>query len=247
MTIHMSPTRALKFSKNPLRALEDYQGVNKWWEGNNDSLHYGTIVHNLAEGRRMLKDFSDDDKKAIISSTGKTKGQLKSAFKDAVKVGDKLRNYVLSISNGGLANFEISIDEMVDLDGIQFNATGRADMLTKDAVYDFKTVSPQDFDGFLNYKSFRDGHEKDYLKQISYYASMFDKKEAHILYIKKDKNKPFIYDYQLSSVEINTYASEMIEEIESAVKVVAGELEAVAVNDGSQWAYKHFKGVINDN
>ncbi|MCJ2160602.1 hypothetical protein, partial [Leuconostoc mesenteroides] len=83
--------------------------------------------------------------------------------------------------------------------------------------------------------------------QISYYASMFDKKEAHILYIKKDKNKPFIYDYQLSSVEINAYASEMIEEIEEAVKVVAGEVEAVAVNDGSQWAYKHFGGVINDN
>lgn len=243
----MSPTRALKFSKNPLRALEDYQGINKWWEGNDDALHYGNIVHNLAEGRRMLKDFTDDDKKAIISSTGKTKGQLKSTYKDAITVGNKLRNYVLRVSQGGLAQFEVSIDEIVNLEGIEFNATGRSDMLTADAVYDFKTVSPQDFDGFLNYKSFRDDHEKDYLKQISYYASMFDKKEAHILYIKKDKNKPFIYDYQLSSVEINAYASEMIEEIEEAVKVVAGEIEALAVNDGSQWAYKHFGGVINDN
>ena len=247
MAIQMSPTRALKFSKNPLRALEDYQGVNKWWEGNSDSLHYGTIVHNLAEGRRMLKDFSDDDKKAIISSTGKTKGQLKSAFKDAVKVGDKLRNYVLSISNGGLANFEISIDEMVDLDGIQFNATGRADMLTKDAVYDFKTVSPQDFDGFIFYKSFRDGRQNDYLKQISYYAKMFDKKEAHILYIKKDKDKPFIYDYELSTLEINGYAHEMIDEIEQAVKMIDNSKDILAVNDGSQWAYKHFGGVINGN
>ncbi|MCT3038349.1 hypothetical protein EFS27_03420 [Leuconostoc mesenteroides] len=247
MTIHMSPTRALKFNKNPLRALEDYKGINKWWEGNDDALHYGNIVHNLAEGRRMLKDFTDDDKKVIISSTGKTKGQLKSTYKDAITVGNKLRNYVLKVSHGGLAQFEVSIDELVNLEGIEFNATGRADMITADVVYDFKTVSPQDFDGFLNYKSFRDGHEKDYLKQISYYASMFDKKEAHILYIKKDKNKPFIYDYQLSSVEINAYASEMIEEIEEAVKVVAGEIEALAVNDGSQWAYKHFGGVINDN
>lgn len=243
----MSPTRALKFNKNPLRALEDYLGINKWWEGNDDALHYGNIVHNLAEGRRMLKGFTDDDKKVIISSTGKTKGQLKSTYKDAITVGNKLRNYVLKVSQGGLAQFEVSIDELVNLEGIEFNATGRADMITADAVYDFKTVSPQDFDGFLNYKSFRDRHEKDYLKQISYYASMFDKKEAHILYIKKDKNKPFIYDYQLSSVEINTYASEMIEEIEEAVKVVAGEIEAVAINDGSQWAYKHFGGVINDN
>lgn len=243
----MSPTRALKFNKNPLRALEDYQGISKWWEGNDDALHYGNIVHNLAEGRRMLKDFTDDDKKSIISSTGKTKGQLKSAYKDAITVGNKLRNYVLRVSHGGLAQFEVSIDELVNLDGVEFNATGRADMLTADAVYDFKTVSPQDFDGFIKYGSFRDERQQDYLKQIAYYASMFDKNEAHIIYIKKNRDTPFIYDYKLTKTEIESYANAMIINIEDAVKLVAGEVEAVAVNDGSHWAYKHFGGVINDN
>lgn len=246
MTIHMSPTRALKFNKNPLRALEDYLGINKWWEGNDDALHYGNIVHNLAEGRRVLQGFTDGDKKAIISSTGKTKGQLKSTYKDAITVGNKLRNYVLKVSKGGLAQFEVSIDEMVDMDDLHFNATGRADMITRDAVYDFKTVSPKEFDSFIFYKSFRDGREKDYLKQVAYYALMFDKTEAHVLYIKKDQKTPFIYDYQLSKVEINAYGHEMMEEIEKAVAIVADQTQAMAVNDGSQWAYKHFGGVIDD-
>ena len=75
---------------------------------------------------------------------------------------------------------------------------------------------------------------------------MFDKKEAHILYIKKDKNTPFVYDYEMSEVEINGYALEMIEDIEKAVNIVAMPTQAMAVNDGSIWAYDHFGGVIND-
>ena len=246
MTIHMSPTRAMKFSKNPLRALEDYNGTNKWWEGNDDALVFGTIVHNLAEGRDAMTDLSDEVQQSIVSSTGKTKGQLKSQFKDAKTIGERLRNYVLPLEDED-TEFEVSIDELNETSsGVEFRVTGRADMLTRDAVYDFKTVSPQDFDGFIFYKSFRDGREKDYLKQIAFYAKMFDKKEAHILYIKKDKNTPFVYDYEMSEVEINGYALEMIEDIEKAVNIVAMPTQAMAVNDGSIWAYDHFGGVIND-
>lgn len=246
MTIHMSPTRAMKFSKNPLRALEDYNGTNKWWEGNDDALVFGTIVHNLAEGRDAMADLSDDVQQSIVSSTGKTKGQLKAQFKDAVTIGERLREYV-ELLDDDATYFEVSIDEKAETgSGIEFQLTGRADMLTSDAVYDFKTVSPQDFDGFIFYKSFRDGREKEYLKQVAFYAKMFDKTEAHILYIKKDKKTPFIYDYKLSEVEINGYASEMIDEIEKAVEIVAKPTQAMAVNDGSEWAYRHFGGVIND-
>lgn len=247
MEIHMSPTRAMKFSKNPLRALEDYNGTNKWWEGNDDALVFGTIVHNLAENREALTDLSDDAKLSIVSSTGKTKGQLKAQFKDAVTIGERLREYVEPLDDD-TTDFEVSIDEKAATgSGIEFQLTGRADMLTSVAVYDFKTVSPQDFDGFIFYKSFRDGREKEYLKQVAFYAKMFDKKEAHILYIKKDKKTPFIYDYKLSEVEINGYASEMIDEIEKAVEIVAKPTQAMAVNDGSEWAYDHFGGVIYDD
>lgn len=246
MTIHMSPTRAMKFSKNPLRALEDYNGTNKWWEGNDDALVFGTIVHNLAEGRDAMTDLSDEVQQSIVSSTGKTKGQLKSQFKDATTIGERLRNYVLPLEDED-TEFEVSIDELNETSsGVEFRVTGRADMLTHDAVYDFKTVSPQDFDGFIFYKSFRDGREKEYLKQVAFYAKMFDKKEAHILYIKKDKKTPFVYDYEMSEVEINGYALEMIEDIEKAVNIVAMPTQAMAVNDGSIWAYDHFGGVIND-
>lgn len=248
MTIHMSPTRAMKFSKNPLRALEDYNGTNDWWEGSDDALLFGTIVHNVAEGRPSLEGLTDDEKKLIISSTGKTKGQLKSQFKDATLIGERLHDYVLSVRQAETAQFEVSIDEQAETgSGIEFQLTGRADMLTGDAVYDFKTVSPQDFDGFIFYKSFRDGREKEYLKQVAFYAKMFDKTDAHILYIKKDKKTPFIYDYKLSEVEINGYASEMIDEIEKAVEIVAKPTQAMAVNDGSEWAYRHFGGVIYDD
>lgn len=251
MTIHMSPTRAFNFDKNPLRALEDYQGKTKWWEGDNTALLYGNIVHNLAEGRYPMQGFSKDEKKQLISSTGKTKGQVKANFKEAILVGERLRSYVVGISNGGQAKFEVSFKEPDEIRksecSISYNLTGRADMVTNNAIYDFKTVGTTDFDGFLKYGSFRDHREKNYMMQVTLYQAMFDKEEAHILYIKKDKECPFIYDYKLSRADIAESLQGIDDLISEAVEIVAGKKPAKAVNDGSQWAYKHFGGVINDN
>ncbi|CAK1244952.1 unnamed protein product [Fructobacillus evanidus] len=119
-------------------------------------------------------------------------------------------------------------------------------MLTNQAVFDFKTVAPMDFDGFLKYGSFRDGRDEEYKKQIAYYAFMFGKKEAHILYIKKDAEKPFIYDYLMSTIEIERYASEMSDDIENAVHFIDCPDDSQAVNDGSKWAFDYFGGVITN-
>ncbi|KMK53154.1 GTP-binding protein [Fructobacillus sp. EFB-N1] len=242
--IHMSPTRAFKFSKNPLRAYQDYIGEHPWWEGNKDALLFGTIVHNVAEGRDKTQDISDEDKDLLISKTGKTKGQLKKVYTDAEVIGSRVHEYV---ERFGKADFEVEINEEAETgQGVRFTATGRADMLTKNAVFDFKTVAPMEFDGFIYYKSFRDNRQEEYKKQIAYYAFMFDKDEAHILYIKKDPDKPFIYDYKMDHDEILRYANEMADEIEQAVHCVDCPDHLEAINDGSQWAYEQFGGVITN-
>ncbi|USS92006.1 PD-(D/E)XK nuclease-like domain-containing protein [Fructobacillus americanaquae] len=244
----MSPTRAFKFSKNPLRAYHDYTGEHPWWEGSKDALLFGTIVHNVAEGRDKTQDISEEDKDLLISKAGKTKGQLKKAYVDAEVIGNHLRDYVLTFSAlpFGQAEYEVEINEETETgQGVQFTATGRADMLTKKAVFDFKTVAPMDFDGFIEYGSFRDNRQEEYKKQIAYYAFMFDKKEAHLIYIKKDPDKPFIYDFKMDHDEILRYANEMADEIEQAVHYVDCPDNLEAINDGSQWAYEQFGGVID--
>lgn len=242
--IHMSPTRAFNFSKNPLRAYQDYIGDHPWWEGSKDALLFGTIVHNVAEGRDKTQDMSDEDKDLLISKAGKTKGQFKKAYTDAEVIGSRVHEYV---ERFGKADFEVEINEPSETgQGIQFDATGRADMLTKNAVFDFKTVAPKDFDGFVEYGSFRDNRQEEYKKQIAYYAFMFDRKEAHLIYIKKDPDKPFIYDFKMDHDEILRYANEMADEIEQAVHYVDCPDNLKAINDGSQWAYEHFGGVITN-
>lgn len=248
--IHMSPTRAFKFAKNPLRALEDYTGEAEWFEGDNTALLYGTIVHNIAEGRDMLEGLSDDDRELLVSSRGKTKGQLKNNFKEAKIVGNHLHDYVSQLNNDVV--FEKPLEEansiLADGHEVQFNVTGRADMLTQNAVYDFKTVASNDFQGFLEYGSFRDHREVNYVCQVAFYAHMFNKTDAHILYIQKNKDTPFIYDYQLTERDLYDGWVTISEFISEAVKVIdRGKERAKAVNDGSIWAFKHFGGVIDGN
>ena len=250
MAIHMSPTRAFKFNKNPLRALEDYQGKIDWWEGDDTALLFGTIVHNLAEGREATDGFTDDEKDKMISTRGKTAGQLKATFKDAEIIGQKLHQYVSLIDHKNV-QFEVAFEEtdevIINEQPFSFNLTGRADMVTTNSIYDFKTVGAIDFDGFLKYGSFRDGREFEYMMQVVLYAIIFKKDEAHILYIKKNKETPFIYDYKLSVADFAKATDDIDDLITEAVGIVAGVKPAKAINDGSKWAYEHFGGIINDN
>lgn len=258
--IHMSPTRAFKFHKNPLRALQDYNGEIEWWEGDNTPLLFGNIVHNLAEGRDMLDGFTEDEKASIISTRGKTKGDLKASFADAVVIGDALRKYVETVDTDNKAQFEVPIemDDQVDYavedmtnsltsGTVDYLLTGRADMLTENAVYDFKTVAPMEFDGLLKYGSFRDSREEEYKMQVAFYCAVFDVTDAHILYIKKKADTPFIYDYKLTPDDLLKGLEQVNQLINNGVLTVAGIKEAVAVNDGSKWAYKQFGGVIDDS
>lgn len=262
--IHMSPTRAFKFNKNPLRALQDYNGEIEWWEGDNTPLLFGNIVHNLAEGRDMLDGFAEDDKASIISTRGKTKGDLKAAFADAVVIGDALRKYVEKIDPDNKARFEVPIEEpdqvvyhteemskgipqALDDGKVDYLLTGRADMVTENAVYDFKTVAPMEFDGLLKFGSFRDNREEEYKMQVAMYCAVFDIPEAHIIYIKKKADTPFIYDYVLTLDDLHKGLEQVSQFINEGVLTVAGIKEATPINDGSKWAYKHFGGVINDS
>ncbi|MDD9139163.1 PD-(D/E)XK nuclease-like domain-containing protein [Fructobacillus sp. CRL 2054] len=245
--IHMSPTRAFKFSKNPLRAYQDYIGQIDWWEGSKDAVLFGTLVHNVAEGMDLLTGLSDEEKDLLISKTGKTKGQLKKQYQDAEIIGKHLRDYA---SQFGQAEYEVPFDEESETgNGIQFTATGRADMLTENAVFDFKTVAPMDFNHFRenDYQYFRDNRQEEYKKQIAWYAFIFEKEEAHLLYVAKNPDKPFIYDYKMDSDEIKRYADEMGDEIEQAVNYINDPDNIPAVNDGSKWAFGYFGGVITND
>lgn len=240
--IHMSPTRAFHFTANPLRAYQDYIGEIEWWEGNKDALLFGTIVHNVAEGREPTQDMTDDEKDLLISKAGKTKGQLKKAYVGAEVIGEHVRDYIQQF---GQAEYEVAFKEDSETgQGVQFDATGRADMLTENAVFDFKTVAPNDFEWFKKNGTLREDRQEEYKKQIAWYALIFEKQEAHILFISKDAEKPWIYDYLMSSIEINMYAEKMADEIEQAVHYVDCPEGLPAVNDGSKWAYEHFGGVV---
>lgn len=245
--IHMSPTRVFKFMKNPARALDDYNGIYPWWEGDNTPLLYGTMVHNLAEGAEATFGFTEDELSQVVSSAGKTKGQIKATYKEAEFVGQALREYVENNINGP-HTFEqvIEIEDTTEDDhAIDVLLTGRADLVTDNAVYDFKTVAGQDFDGFIKYGSFRDERQREYMMQVTYYAMALGKKEAHIIYVKKHKDTPFIYDYKLTTEDMYDAWSKYQDELGKAIEIVAGVRDADAINDGSQWAYKKFGGVID--
>ncbi|AIM63097.1 PD-(D/E)XK nuclease-like domain-containing protein [Weissella ceti] len=245
--IHMSPTRVFKFMKNPARALDDYHGIYPWWEGDNTPLLYGTMVHNLAEGAKATFGFTEDELSQVVSSAGKTKGQIKATYKEAEFVGQALCEYVENNINGP-RTFEQVIeieDTTEDEHAIDVLLTGRADLVTDNAVYDFKTVAGQDFDGFIKYGSFRDERQLEYMMQVTYYAMVLGKKEAHIIYVKKHKDTPFIYDYKLTTEDMYDAWSKYQYELGKAIEIVAGVRDADAINDGSQWAYKKFGGVID--
>ncbi|CAK1244975.1 unnamed protein product [Fructobacillus evanidus] len=116
--IHMSPTRAFKFSKNPLRALDDYTGKRDWWEGSKDAVLFGTLVHNIAEGREKFTDVSDEEQELMVSKTGKNKGSLKKSYVDALVIGQHLHDYAEQF---GDADYEVSINEEAET-GKVFNS-----------------------------------------------------------------------------------------------------------------------------
>lgn len=238
----MSPTRARKFQENPLRALYDTTGEFPWWTGDNKALDYGSIVHLLAEGI-SFDDFPEVLKERVVSSrTGKPFAWTN----EAVTVGKAVNQYFDNAMGNGLYTFE---QEMIleQEDGIKYH--GYADAILEHSegvvtVFDIKTMAGMEFDKWIKY-----GYEPDslntYKKQIAFYALVLGTRDAKLLFVKKSDKTPFIYEYSLSEDDLLKSQYDVVEEMKTALKIINGELEPKAINDGSEWAYKYFGGVIN--
>lgn len=237
----MSPTRARKFQENPMRAMYDTTGEFPWWTGDNKALDYGSIVHLLAEGM-SFDDLPEVLKERIVSSrTGKPFAWTN----EALTVGKAVNRYFDRVMGDGLYMFEQELT-LEHKDGSKYHGYADAILERGDGsvtIFDIKTMAGMEFDKWINR-----GYEPDslstYKKQIAFYALVLGTRDAKLLFVKKSDKTPFIHEYTLSETELSEAQYEVMDEMETALKIINGELEPKAINDGSQWAYEYFGGTI---
>lgn len=240
----MSPTRARKFQENPMRALYDTTDEFPWWTGDSKALDYGSIVHNLAEGVE-LSDLPEDLKaRAVSSRTGKAYAWAK----EAEIVGESVRRYFDKLMGKGSYFFEQEMVLEKD-NGVKFHGYADAILETEDGgvtVFDIKTMAGMEFDKWIN-RGYVPDSLASYKKQVAFYALVLGTRDARLVFVKKSEKTPFVYEYKLSDSELDEAQYDVIEEMETALKIINGEQEPTAINDGSEWAYNYFGGVIDGN
>lgn len=239
----MSPTRARKFSENPARALYDLVDEFSWYDdvesGKENALDFGTIVHTYAEGGN-LNDLDDETRVRVTT----LKGGLYSWGMKATKVGHAVKDYLDQIKGTKIYERELTLNLE---NGYSFH--GFADVINKQddviTVYDIKTIAGNDFDRWINY-----GYEPErletYKRQIAFYAHVLETQHAKLLFVKKSDKTPFIYEYELTESELEKAKYDVLTDMEKALNMANGHEEVDAVNDGSEWAFNYFGGVISN-
>lgn len=254
---YLSFTYLKSFMQNPARAMADLRGEFLWF----DDKHYNSIdderpeakallignyIHSYFESPEAHQKFIDDNAKYLISSKGKTAGELKEGYKDADVMIERLLDEPLFVEE--LAGTERESIVTGYIGGQLFKAKIDALDVENGFFIDFKTVRTLVDDGatWNDDKKARVNFiiDRQYDMQMAIYKELLEQKYGRtfqpVIWAVSKEKSPLVKPYMFEDDVLEN----ALRRAEDFAKVVAqyinGEKEPELVNDGSPfYNYAH--------
>ncbi len=219
-------TRISRYLDNEARAYAHYvlHDPTAYDTTPNDALVYGKIAHAELAGEEP--ELTEDERKSVYRR-GIEEAGVKTAFKtlsSSIELAKHIRSSII--------HSDFKTEQSTD-NGV---FEGRFDLISDDAILDYKFVTVKDFDKVWGPNGYGDWiYSTHYLTQALIYLNMADREHYYIVAIDKSSLNYRVYDV----VNVK-YNQGMIESLQSEVSriedIESGKIEPVFKNDLSDWA-----------
>lgn len=221
-------TRISRYLDNEARAYAHYvlHDPTAYDTEPNDALVYGKIAHAELAGEEP--ELTEDEKKSVYRR-GIEEAGVKVAFRtlsSAIELAKHIRSVIIH------GDFET--EKRTENSVFQ----GRFDLISDDAILDYKFVTVKDFDKVWGPHGYDDWiYSTHYLTQALIYLNLADREHYYIVAIDKSSLNYRVYD--VANVKYN---QDMIEALQAEVSriedIESGKIEPAFKNDLSDWSIK---------
>lgn len=219
-------TRISRYLDNEARAYAHYvlHDPTAYDNKPNDALVYGKIAHAELAGEEP--ELTEDEKKSVYRR-GIEEAGVKIAFKtlsNSIALAKHIRS---SIIHGDFKTEQKANNGVFE---------GRLDLISEDAILDYKFVTVRDFDKVWGPNGYDDWiYSTHYLTQALIYLNLADREHYFIVAIDKGSLNYRVYD--VANVK---YSQDMIEALQAEVSriedIESGKSEPAFENDLSEWS-----------
>lgn len=221
-------TRISRYLENEARAYAHYvlHDETAYDTKPNAALVYGKIAHAELAGEEP--ELTDDEKKTVYRR-GIEEAGVKVAFKtldSSIELAKHIRSSII--------HDDFKTEQKAD-NGV---FEGRFDLISDDAILDYKFVTVKNFDKVWGPNGYDDWiYSTHYLTQALIYLNMADRKHYYIVAIDKSSLNYHVYD--VANVK---YKQDMIESLQAEVNriedIESGKIQPAFTNDLSEWSIK---------
>lgn len=219
-------TRISRYLDNEARAYAHYvlHDSTAYDTEPNDALVYGKIAHAELAGEEP--ELTEDEKKSVYRR-GIEEAGVKVAFKtlnSSIELAKHIR--------GSIIHDDFKTEQSAN-NGV---FEGRFDLISDDAILDYKFVTVKDFDKVWGPNGYDDWiYSTHYLTQALIYLNLADREHYYIVAIDKSSLNYRVYD--VANVKFNQdMISALQEEVSRIESIELGEIEPVFTNDLSEWS-----------
>lgn len=219
-------TRISRYLDNEARAYAHYvlHDPTAYDTKPNDALTYGKIAHAELAGEEP--ELTEDEQKSVYRR-GIEEAGVKVAFKTLNSSIELAKHIRSSIIHGGFKTEQKADNGVFE---------GRFDLISDDAILDYKFVTVKDFDKVWGPNGYDDWiYSTHYLTQALIYLNMADREHYYIVAIDKSSLNYRVYD--VANVK---YSQDMIESLQAEVNriedIESGKAEPMFKNDLSEWS-----------
>ena len=221
-------TRISRYLDNESRAYAHYvlHDSTAYDTKPNDALVYGKIAHAKLAGEEP--ELTEDEQKSVYRR-GIEKAGVKVAFKTLNSSIELAKHIRSSIIHGDFKTEQNADNGVFE---------GRFDLISDDAILDYKFVTVKDFDKVWGPNGYDDWiYSTHYLTQALIYLNMADREHYYIVAI--DKSSLNYRVYEVANVK---YSQDMIESLQAEVSriedIESGDIQPTFTNDLSAWSIK---------
>lgn len=221
-------TRISRYLENEARAYAHYvlKDPTAYDNEPNDALVYGKIAHAELAGEKP--ELTEDEQKSVYRR-GFEEAGVKVTFKTLISSIELAKHISGSIIQGDFKTEQKANNGVFE---------GRFDLISDDAILDYKFVTVKDFSKVWGPNGYDDWiYSTHYLMQALIYLNMADREHYYIVAIDKASLNYRVYDV----VNVK-YSQAMIESLQAEVNriedIESGNTEPEFKNDLSDWSIK---------
>jgi len=221
-------TRISRYLDNEARAYAHYvlHDPTAYDTEPNDALVYGKIAHAELAGEKP--QLTEDEQKSVYRR-GIEEAGVKAAFKTLIS-SIELAKHI----RGSIIHSDFKTEQRAN-NGV---FEGRFDLISDNAILDYKFVTVKDFDKVWGPNGYDDWiYSTHYLTQALIYLNMADREHYYIVAIDKSSLNYRVYD--VANVK---YSQAMIESLQAEVNriedIESGKIKPEFKNDLSAWSIK---------